>query len=139
MGLAIVLLLCKLAEAVYVGDYMSMLLSGGLICLFARGIYELPSGTVTQEGVAVRHFFIRRFYRWEDLRQAGVLRCYGRSNDYDIVLVKSKGDFQDPESFFCWLKNQFHLIYIPYDESLMQQISGFYGTPDFDQRKREQA
>jgi hypothetical protein len=128
------LLVCKIVESIPAEDYMSALVAGGILCLCAYGIYENPRGELTQEGIFVRHFFIRRFYRWEDLKQAGIMCRQGCNSYYEIILVKPKGDFRNPESFSCWLRNQFYLINIPYDEVLLHLIRDRYGALDFDQR-----
>ena len=67
--------------------------------------YQSAPGELTEEGVYVRHFFIRRFYPWSRIIQAGILRRNTKGMPQEIILVKSGGSPGSPASmtpcFFC--------------------------------------
>lgn len=134
LAVVIGLLLCRVLETVLGRDWMSLLLTLCLIYLCICGIYEAPTGELTAEGVYVRHFFIRRFYRWEELGQVGVMSRDGRQKYYEIVLLKPNASACRPEDIGGLLRNQFRRVYMPYDETQLQFIRDAYGPLDFDQR-----
>lgn len=106
-----------------------------LFYLMIYSWYELPTGSLTEEGVYVRHFFVRKFYRWSDIRQAGIVSRSSKSGSYyQIVLVKPCGSIRTPETKAFLFRNQFRLIHIPYDELILQYVKNRYGQLDFDQR-----
>lgn len=98
------------------------------------GWYENSSGTLTEEGIYVRHFIIKRFYRWSDIRQVGIVHRQGRNSYYEIVLVKPCGSLRTPETKAFLFRNQFRLIHIPYSEPIRHYIIASYGKLDFDER-----
>ena len=98
------------------------------------GWYENSSGTLTEEGIYVRHFIIKRFYRWSDIRQVGIVHRQGRHSYYEIVLVKPCGSLRTPETKAFLFRNQFRLIHIPYSEPIRHNIIASYGKLDFDER-----
>ena len=105
-----------------------------LFWMLIYSLYEHPNGTLTEEGIYVRHFFVQRFYRWSDIRQVGILDRDGRPSYYQIVLVKPCGTLRTPETKAFLFRNQFRLIHIPYSESVLHYIVSCYGPLDFDQR-----
>ena len=96
--------------------------------------YEMPAGEMTEEGIYVRHFLIKRFYAWKDIRQAGLLERNFRGKYYELILVKPKGSPRKVGDSGFLLKNLFHVIHIPYSEAKLHYIASHYGPLDFDQR-----
>lgn len=116
-------------------DNFSVVILIILFYLMVYSWYEIPTGRLTEEGIYVRHFFIRRFYRWADIRQVGIVSRSSKSGTYyQIVLVKPCGSIRTPETKAFLFRNQFRLIHIPYDELMLHYIKDGYGRLDFDQR-----
>ena len=103
--------------------------------------YQSASGEVTPEGVYVRHYFVRRFYAWSEIRQAGILYRTGKGGGYyDIVLVKPGGSPRKPGDLtgLFLLRNLFRLIHIPDEPELIDYITACFGPMAYDQRSRKQ-
>lgn len=99
--------------------------------------YQSAPGELTPEGVYVRHFFIRRFYPWSEIVQAGILKRHVKGIPHEIILVKPGGSPRksgDSDTLFL-LRNPFRLIHIPDDQELVDYITTHYGPLAYDQRK----
>ena len=116
-----------------IGDY-SLVVALFLFYMMIYGWYETPSGMLTEEGIYVRHFIIKQFYRWPDIRQVGIVHRQGRNSYYEIVLVKPYGSLRTPETKAFLFRNQFRLIHIAYSEPVRHYIISCYGELDFDER-----
>jgi hypothetical protein len=116
-----------------IGDY-SLVVAPILFYVMIYGWYETASGTLTEEGIYIRHFIIKRFYRWSDIRQVGIVHRQGRHSYYEIVLVKPCGSLRTPETKGFLFRNQFRLIHITYSEPVRLYIISCYGKLDFDER-----
>ena len=99
--------------------------------------YQTASGELTEEGVYVRHYFVRRFYAWSEIRQAGILYRTSKGGEYyDIILVKSGGSPRKPgehDTLFL-LRNLFRLIHIPDEPELIDFVTAHLGPLAYDQR-----
>lgn len=106
-----------------------------LLVVILSDWYENPTGTLTEEGVYVRHFIVKRFYRWSEIRQMGILARNGRKTYYEIILVKPGASVRTGagDQTFLW-RNLFRLIHIPYDPGTLHYITACYGPWDFDER-----
>ena len=103
--------------------------------------YQTAAGELTEEGVYVRHFFLRRFYPWSDILQAGILYRRGKGGgDYDIILVKPGGSPRKPGDLngLFLMRNIFRLIHIPDDPELIDYVTAHFGPLAYDQRKAAQ-
>ena len=101
--------------------------------------YQSAPGELTEEGVYVRHFLIRRFYPWSRIIQAGILRRNTKGMPQEIILVKSGGSPRKPgehDTLFL-LRNLFRLIHIPDETELIDFVIAHLGPLAYDQRRAE--
>ena len=101
--------------------------------------YQSAPGELTEEGVYVRHFFIRRFYPWSRIIQAGILRRNTKGMPQEIILVKPGGSPRKPgehDTLFL-LRNLFRLIHIPDETELIDFVIAHLGPLAYDQRRAE--
>lgn len=117
------------------GDWFELAVAIVMLYVLFYGKYEAAIGELTEEGVYVRHFLVRRFYRWEDIRQAGVFLRQGRNSYYEIILVKPHGFVYKQGKTGFLFRNQFRLVHIPYDPVILHYIILCYGKLDFDQQR----
>lgn len=105
----------------------------GLLC----AKYQSASGELTEEGVYVRHFLLRRFYPWSDILQAGILKRKNvRGELCELIMVKPGGSPRkagDATLLFT-LRNFFRLIHIPDDPELVDYVTAHHGPLAYDQR-----
>ena len=101
--------------------------------------YQSTPGELTEEGVYVRHFLIRRFYPWSDIIQAGILRRNTKGMPQEIILVKSGGSPRKPGDLtgLFLLRNLFRLIHIPDEPELIDFVTAHLGPLAYDQRGAE--
>ena len=101
--------------------------------------YQSAPGELTEEGVYVRHFLIRRFYPWSDIIQAGILRRNTKGMPQEIILVKPGGSPRKPgehDTLFL-LRNLFRLIHIPDETEFIDFVTAHLGPLAYDQRRAE--
>ena len=94
------------------------LIVGFFFCIPLSVKYQTASGELTEEGVYVRHYFVRRFYAWSEIRQAGILYRTSKGGEYyGIILVKPGGSPRKPGVLtgMFLLCNLLRLILIPYE------------------------
>ena len=98
--------------------------------------YQSAPGELTEEGVYVRHFLIRRFYPWSRIIQAGILRRNTKGMPQEIILVKSGGSPRKPGDLtgLFLLRNLFRLIHIPDEPELIDYVTAHLGPLAYDQR-----
>ena len=98
--------------------------------------YQSAPGELTEEGVYVRHFLIRRFYPWSDIIQVGILRRKTKGMPQEIILVKSGGSPRKPGDLtgLFLLRNLFRLIHIPDEPELIDYVTAHLGPLAYDQR-----
>lgn len=115
--------------------YLLAVLPFILILLSAK--YQSAPGELTAEGVYVRHFFIRRFYPWSEILQAGILAQRGRNDHCEIILVKPGGSPRRPGDHptLFLMRNLFRLIHIPADEETAAYVVARFGPLAYDQSK----
>lgn len=103
------------------------------LCVMYTTLLDVAPGELTEEGIYVRVFLIRRFYPWESIRQAGILWRRGRGMQYnDLVLLKSGGS---PRRYRDWsfvLRNPFRLIRLGDSPAIRDYVVRHYGPLDFD-------
>lgn len=92
--------------------------------------YQSAPGELTEEGVYVRHFLIRRFYPWSRIIQAGILRRNTKGMPHEIILVKPG----EHDTLFL-LRNLFRLIHIPDETELIDFVTAHLGPLAYDQRR----
>ena len=113
------------------------LIVGFFFCIPLSVKYQTASGELTEEGVYVRHYFVRRFYAWSEIRQAGILFRRGKGGgNYDIILVKPGGSPRKPGDLtgLFFLRNLFRLIHIPDEPELIDYVTAHLGPLAYDQR-----
>ena len=106
-------------------------------CIPLSAKYQSASGELTEEGVYVRHYFVRRFYAWSEIRQAGILYRTSKGGEYyDIILVKPGGSPRKPGDLtgLFFLRNLFRLIHIPDEPELINFVTAHLGPLAYDQR-----
>ena len=105
----------------------------GALVLMYRILTDVATGELTNEGIHIRVFLLRRFYPWDSIRQAGVLWRMGRGWRYnDLVLLKPGGS---PRRYRDWsfsLRNCFRLICLGDSPALREYVIRHYGPLDFD-------
>lgn len=92
---------------------------------------------LTEEGVYVQWFLRRRFYPWQTIRQALVLKSRTRAMEHDLILVPRHGSPRkagEANARFH-LRNHFRLIYLPTTAELIAYVRSVYGPPVCDQSK----
>ena len=102
--------------------------------------YQSAPGELTEEGVYVRHFLIRRFYPWSRIIQAGILRRNTKGMPQEIILVKPGGSPRKPgehDTLFL-LRNIFRLIHIPDETEFIDFVTAHLGPLAYDQRRAAQ-
>lgn len=93
----------------------------------------MPALSLTEEGVHVRVLFVKRFWNWNDISQAGILwrrKKYGYYNDF--VLLRKGGSPRRYRDKTFVLRNQFKLIHLPVTEGVRRFVNRHYGPLDFD-------
>ena len=137
-GLLYVILFCSFFWGVLMGIVeWPCLVVGFFFCIPLSAKYQSASGELTPEGVYVRHYFVRRFYAWSEIRQAGILFRRGKGGgNYDIILVKSGGSPRKPGDLtgLFFQRNLFRLIHIPDEPELIDYVTAHLGPLAYDQR-----
>ena len=116
------------------------LVVGFFFCIPLSAKYQSASGELTPEGVYVRHYFVRRFYAWAEIRQAGILFRRGKGGgNYDIILVKPGGSPRKPGDLtgLFFQRNLFRLIHIPDETELIDCVIAHLGPLAYEQRRAE--
>lgn len=91
-----------------------------------------PKVTVTAEGILAKRFFRTRFYRWQDFIQAGVTWTRNKGRYYhEIVLLLPGGSKRNKYDVLFYLRNLFHILYLPYREDILIYLLQGYGKLDF--------
>ena len=133
-GLLSLILFCSFFWGVLMGIVeWPCLVVGFFFCIPLSAKYQSASGELTPEGVYVRHYFVRRFYAWSEIRQAGILFRRGKGGgNYDIILVKPG----EHDTLFL-LRNLFRLIHIPDETEFIDFVIAHLGPLAYDQRRAE--
>ena len=116
------------------------LIVGFFFCIPLSVKYQTASGELTEEGVYVRHYFVRRFYAWSEIRQAGILYRTSKGGEYyGIILVKPGGSPRKPGDLtgLFLLRNLFRLIHIPDEPEFIDYVTAHLGPLAYDQRGAE--
>ena len=137
-GFLSVILFCSFFWGVLMGivEWPCLIVSF-FICIPLSAKYQSASGELTEEGVYVRHYFVRRFYAWSEIRQAGILyRTSKGGKYYEIILVKPGGSPRKPGDLtgLFFLRNLFRLIHIPDEPELIDCVTAHLGPLAYDQR-----
>lgn len=95
---------------------------------------EWPCLEFTEEGVFFRVLFRKRYYRWEEIQQAGILWRRGRNSMYnELVLLTPKGSRRKYKDKFFLLRNPFTVIKVAYyNKDIHEFVVKHYGSLDFD-------
>ena len=137
-GLLSLILFCSFFWGVLMGIVeWPCLIVGFFCCIPLSAKYQSASGELTPEGVYVRHYFVRRFYAWSEIRQAGILYRTSKGGEYyDIILVKPGGSPRKPGDLtgLFLLRNLFRLIHIPDEPELIDYVTTHLGPLAYDQR-----
>ena len=102
-------------------------------CLVYYLLSEYPWIKMEEEGIWIRILFRKRFFRWREFQQAGILYRMGRNCYYnELVLVTSKGSKRRYKDRWFLLRNMFTLVRLPfYTEEAREYICRHYGPLDF--------
>ena len=94
---------------------------------------EFPVVELTEEGIAFRILFRRRYFPWEDILQAGILWRRGKNSMYnELVLVIPGGSCRRYKDKLFLLRNPFTAIKMAYyNEEVRQFVVRHYGPLDF--------
>lgn len=105
----------------------------GVLALMYRILTDVATGELTNEGIYIRVFLLRRFYPWDSIRQAGVLWRMGRGRHYnDLVLLKPGGSSRRYRDWSFPLRNYFRLICLGDSPAIRDYVIRRYGPLDFD-------
>lgn len=135
-GIAVPLLVAAAQEKV-LPEILPIALGTGLIFggVAWYMLSEYPCAEMTEEGICIRILFRDRFYRWDEIQQAGVLCRKGRNCNYNqLVLVPPKGSKRKYRDRWFLLRNSFTLVKLPlYSEEVREYVCRHYGPLDFNQ------
>ena len=143
IGLCMAVMWCGIVLPLVVAAIQERVLAGmlpvilGTGTLFGLAVYymlsEHPSAELSEEGICVRILFRKRFYRWEEIQQAGILSRRGNGFVYkELVLVPPKGSKRRYKDKLFLLRNLFALVKLPYySEELREYVCRHYGPLDF--------
>lgn len=104
-------------------------------CLFVVVLSCYPWVRLTEQGVEVRYIFIKRFFAWSDIAQAGIMEDSGRGEyyQYPMVLILKHSKHTINRGFLFKLCNWGNLVLIPGSPEIKNAVSVYYGTLDFDE------
>lgn len=101
--------------------------------MFGSMLRQCPVIILDEDGVRERVLFVSRSYRWQELKQAGVLWQCGRGCFYnEIILLKPGGSPRRYKDKTFVIRNAGNLIHIPYSEAAREYVRKHYGPLDFD-------
>lgn len=106
----------------------------GVLVLMYRILTDIATGELTNEGVYVRLFLLRRFYPWDSIRQAGVLWRMGRGMHYNDLVLLPNGTPKLPGMRFPQRTNRRKVVYLPAAPEIRAYIIAHYGLLDFDEQ-----
>ena len=119
-------------------------LDNGFFFILAFGLFwlsfayfalsEWPCLEFTEEGIFFRVLFWKRYYRWEEIQQAGILWRRGKNSMYnELVLLTPKGSRRKYKDKFFLLRNPFTVIKVAYyNKDIHEFVVKHYGPLDFD-------
>lgn len=95
---------------------------------------EFPCIEMGEEGVAFRVFLWKRFYRWDEIQQAGILYRRAKQSWYnELVLLTPKGSKRKYKDKLFLLRNPFTVIKVAYyNKEIHEFVVKHYGPLDFD-------
>ena len=123
---------------------LEKVLMDGAVWIAAFGVFwlavayfalsEFPCIELTEEGIAFRVLFRKRYYRWREIKQAGILYRRGKNSMYnELVLVTPKGSRRKYKDKLFLLRNPFTVIKVAYyNEDIHKFVVKHYGPLDFD-------
>lgn len=113
--------------------WFPLLLSVSWSALMYWSLYSYPEVVLEEKGVFVRILWKRRFYRWDEIKQAGILYHPGRAVPYErLYLVTPKGSKRRYKDKFFLLRNAGKLITLSAGKEMRAFVVSHYGPLDFD-------
>ena len=92
-----------------------------------------PSVELTAEGITVRVLIKKQFYKWTDIKQAGILYRFGRGIWYNqMVLLKGNGSCRRYQDKTFLLRNIGRVIPMEATPKIREFVISCYGPLDFD-------
>ena len=105
-------------------------LAGG--ALGSTWLNHFPNLTISREGILAKRFLRTGFYRWQDFIQAGVIWSHNRGLYFhEIVLLLPGGSKRKKYDSLFFLRNIFHVLYLPYRDDVLTYVLQEYGKLDF--------
>ena len=136
----IVFLACSALALMAIGDgqlwdtiWILLAMIGGYTALLWVKLYHFPEVILGETGVFVRVLWRKRFYYWNEIKQAGILFCPGRGIPYErLYFVTPKGSKRRHKDHLFRIRNVGKLIMIPAKMEIRNYVVSHYGPLDFD-------
>jgi outer membrane murein-binding lipoprotein Lpp len=105
-------------------------LAGGALGI--TWLNHFPNLTISRDGIIAKRFFRTKLYRWQDFIQAGVNWYHNRGLYFhEIVLLLPGGSRRKKYDSLFFLRNVFHILYLPYRDDVFTYVLQGYGKLDF--------
>lgn len=97
-----------------------------------RYLISYPTVTFDEEGVTFQVAVYRKFFPWDQIPSAGLLRIKNKTGNYPaLVVVKPGGKPWAGDPGALRFHNPGKLLFLPYDDQVVQYLEEHYGELDF--------